>query len=312
MGIEAFRDGLKDIMPLSKLSSFSANELRSMFCGEPVVEWDSHSLSQEILVPTIEMRESNVFQFLIKELVCMNNRDRARFLEFVTAIPRLTPGLAINVSFSMPDSGNLPTARTCTYDLYIPRYRSSKELRYGLKVAVANGLEAGFHEGEAATSMSEFFLSPQPSPTMTPLNTSNLGTEINSLPMLPPSRTASSSSSSSSRQQELSRSNSVPSSTSMATTNMTDDSTKSTAEVRQDGCELPGFSVKFDVSDVGAQLLVYWSGPTVMNPRWFHGVVNHFTKEKGHYVIYPEDSDMQWHDLRTTRYRLLKRATSMS
>ena len=62
--IEAFRDGLKDIMPLSKLSSFSANELRSMFCGEPVVEWDSHSLSQEILVPTIEMRESNVFSWI--------------------------------------------------------------------------------------------------------------------------------------------------------------------------------------------------------------------------------------------------------
>ena len=62
-------------------------------------------------------------------------------------------------------------------------------------------------------------------------------------------------------------------------------------------------------TDVGAELLVYWSGANVMNPRWFHGVVNYYNAEKGqHYVIYEEDNDMQWHDLRTTRYRLLKRA----
>ena len=77
--------------------------------------------------------------------------------------------------------------------------------------------------------------------------------------------------------------------------------------MHEDGCEWPGFCVNFNVSDVGSQLLVYWSGPNVITPRWFHGVVNHFTPEKGHYIIYPEDNDMQWHDLRTIKYRLLKR-----
>ena len=77
--IAAFRDGLKDIMPLSKLSSFSATELRSMFCGEPVVEWDAEKLAEEILVPTADMQDSNEFQFLIRELVAMNNRDRVDF-----------------------------------------------------------------------------------------------------------------------------------------------------------------------------------------------------------------------------------------
>ena len=76
-------------------------------------------------------------------------------------------------------------------------------------------------------------------------------------------------------------------------------------EPTPNGAEYPGLSLRFDSSDVGAVILVFWSGPQILSPRWFQGVVNHYNDEQGHYVIYPDDQDMQWHNLRTTRYRLL-------
>ena len=179
------------------------------------------------------------------------------------------------------------------------------------KIAVANGLEAGFHEGENATVTSSFFTSPQPSPMVPPSNSSSLGVEINSLPQLPPSQSTSSSSASSSDQQSLLNGvGNTPLSAGNETSQTNIDAnmnSPSGTKLHEDGCEWPGFCVNFNVSDVGSQLLVYWSGPNVITPRWFHGVVNHFTPEKGHYIIYPEDNDMQWHDLRTIKYRLLKR-----
>ena len=79
----------------------------------------------------------------------------------------------------------------------------------------------------------------------------------------------------------------------------------SAAVALPNGAEYPGFSLSFDGTDIGAIISVYWNGPQIVSPRWFQGVVNHYDGEKGHYVIYPEDNDMQWHNLRQTRYRLL-------
>ena len=285
--INAFRAGMESVFPVDTLKYFTPSELRTLFCGEPKVIWNTEILMQEILVPTDDMsHDSEVFKLLVKELVAMNNRERAQFLEFVTAIPRLTPGTRINVSYQR--TGSLPTARTCTYDLYLPAYKKHEELNRGIKEAVANGLKAGFHEGvdDGQSTMFQFLSSPRPSPMMSPnappsnanaagsrdrSSSSSVG-NLDSLSPLPPPA--------------------VPIS-------------EPRKEPTPNGAEYPGLSLRFDSSDVGAVILVFWSGPQILSPRWFQGVVNHYNDEQGHYVIYPDDQDMQWHNLRTTRYRLL-------
>ena len=203
----------------------------------------------------------------------------AQFLEFVTAIPRLTPGTRINVYFQR--TGCLPTARTCTYDLYLPPYKKQEELKKGIREAVANGLKAGFHEGtdDGQSAMLQFLSSPRPSPMMSPTipasnnrdsRSSSFANLDNLSPLPPPAVT-----------------------------------TDEPSQEPPNGAEYPGLSLRFDASDVGAVVFVFWSGPEIITPRWFQGVVNHYSDEKGHYVIYPDDQDMQWHNLRTTRYKLV-------
>ena len=284
--IAAFREGISEVFPVASLSIFSALELRTLFCGEPKVDWTEETLRSEILLvgQSDDMtQDSEVFKLLVKELVQMSNRERARFLEFVTAIPRLTPGMKISVSYQR--TGRLPTARTCTYDLFLPAYRTQDALKAGIREAVANGLKAGFHEGDGNNLL---ITSPRPSPMITP-SIAMGGENMPELSPLPPPLTGGSLN------------------TGMQPLALDDEAVDgdSAAVALPNGAEYPGFSLSFDSTDIGAIISVYWTGPQIVSPRWFQGVVNHYDGEKGHYVIYPEDNDMQWHDLRQTRYRLL-------
>ena len=51
--------------------------------------------------------------------------------------------------------------------------------------------------------------------------------------------------------------------------------------------------------------MVQWT-QNVSTPLWFQGVVQRYEAGRGHYVLYPEDGDMQWHNLDRYRYHVIK------
>ena len=68
--VEAFKEGLEEVVPLDDLRIFSPSELRLLFCGDAEVLWDEAMLSRDILVPTGSMtHDTKLFQFLVAELV---------------------------------------------------------------------------------------------------------------------------------------------------------------------------------------------------------------------------------------------------
>jgi hypothetical protein len=89
--------------------------------------------------------ESPSIRFLVEEIVGMNMENRARFLEFVTAIPAMPrSGLTIEVS-SFSDHV-VPRAHTCANQLHLPEYKTQEELHTGLMLAMDLERDGAFHE----------------------------------------------------------------------------------------------------------------------------------------------------------------------
>jgi len=147
--VDAFREGISQVFPASKLTMFSGAELKSMFCGNNTIEWDAPALEQH-LHPTANLtRESPSFRLLVEQLQEMTNQERSDFLNFVTACPRLPPGglgaLGIEVT-SQRTQSMIPTAQTCVPKLYLPDYPDGEQLRSGMLEAFKNADIGGFHE----------------------------------------------------------------------------------------------------------------------------------------------------------------------
>lgn len=152
--LQAFRDGLADTLPLDSLALLSGREWSVMLCGERRIEWDSDALVLHLKLVSNEQgakyhKESVPFQLLVKELCRMSNQDRARFLDFVTACPRLPPGGLASLSIEIaPGAGPaaFPRSRTCTRLMWLPAYETQEQLSEKLYGALANSTEGGFHE----------------------------------------------------------------------------------------------------------------------------------------------------------------------
>jgi len=138
--VRAVREGISTMFPLSALEGFTAAELSSMVCGEENIVWDKETLRKFCLKPHdgLELEENGVFNWLIEELVAMDNVSRSVFLDFVTSCPRLPPGgvkhLSIDV-FSDPHGG-YPRSRACVNHLYLPKYTKPEVLRERLQMAM--------------------------------------------------------------------------------------------------------------------------------------------------------------------------------
>eukprot|EP00656_Telonema_subtile_P035019 TRINITY_DN3903_c0_g1_i2.p1 TRINITY_DN3903_c0_g1~~TRINITY_DN3903_c0_g1_i2.p1 ORF type:complete len:277 (-),score=68.04 TRINITY_DN3903_c0_g1_i2:96-926(-) len=147
--VSAFVQGFGEVVPVRVLGAFSPPELLCMLCGDNSVVWDSSSLHQNLRPTASLTTNSPVFQLLVQYLLKLDNPERAAFLNFVTACPRLPPGgvaaLNIEVGPSATES-KIPTSQTCVPKLYIPNYGTIAELHTGFKTAFTNAEEGGFHE----------------------------------------------------------------------------------------------------------------------------------------------------------------------
>ena len=267
--LKAFREGLEEVISLDSLRIFSAAELKTLFCGNAEVIWDEKTLTNDILIPTGSIsRDDKLFRFLVAELVAMSNNDRIQFLEFTTAIPRLIPGTKISVARQYSKTPmNLPTARTCSYQLNLPNYKTQAELGEKLRGAVANGLQSGFHE--------------------------NSSTRIRGISIHTPEASA-----------ELQRPTSPAlSSSSSSTTSSGNDTSSSVSHLHTMAMNAIGYKLDFSTNDIGAILAVQCT-QSFHSWQWCQGIVHSYDESKGHYIHYLEDDDMQWHKLERHRYHI--------
>jgi E3 ubiquitin-protein ligase TRIP12 len=147
----AFRLGVSDLCQDADvlLAPFSLTELQTLLCGTRTVEWSQSELLRALRPAAPYTRDSAPYQLLVAELLRMEHEGCARFLTFVTACPHLPPSgvgaLAISVH---PQQGGkmLPSAHTCTSQLYLPEYPTAEALRSGLETAFANTEAGGLHE----------------------------------------------------------------------------------------------------------------------------------------------------------------------
>lgn len=97
-------------------------------------------------------------------LLDMPQDDRCAFLDFATAVPRLPPGLGIDVHILAPPPSSdghfhrLPTAHTCSKSIHLPAYDSKEQLKTCLTEALRNAQHhlGGFHEHAAEPAGMEF------------------------------------------------------------------------------------------------------------------------------------------------------------
>jgi len=157
--LEAFRQGVDEVLPAECFSAFSASELREMFCGEDRVEWGERELLDHLHPSGGLTAHSPPYQHLVAVLLDMDQGDRSRFLDFVSSCPRFPPGgideFHVDVfPDSTPDNGSsgrasrqgFPRSRACANQLYLPSYSSKEELRERLHEAMHGS--AGHHEHE--------------------------------------------------------------------------------------------------------------------------------------------------------------------
>jgi len=134
--VAAFRQGVEDACASSAIWAFEPSELRALFCGDHV-EWSPDDLKLHLRARGgVEAKDMDM---LVSVLHGLNAERRGRFLDFVTACPRLPPGgLAAADMTVVPANppGSLPRARTCTKELRLPKYESAEQLEQKLILAI--------------------------------------------------------------------------------------------------------------------------------------------------------------------------------
>ncbi|RLO07647.1 hypothetical protein DYB28_006005, partial [Aphanomyces astaci] len=149
--VQAFQEGLGEVVPLTKLKLLFVDELQLTLCGTADVEWTHESLRQTIKLAHGYTSSSEPIEHFIEVLVDMTTAQRRAFLLYATGCPNLPPGGVgfekLKPQFEVvrrvsPDGqaadATLPFARTCTNTLHLPAYSTKAVLAKQLEYAVLN------------------------------------------------------------------------------------------------------------------------------------------------------------------------------
>ncbi len=90
--MESFREGFETLIPLSRLSSFYAEELAQLFCGSQQETWDMKYLLDCCRTDHGYTHDSRVVRLFFDMLSSYDGQQQRRFLQFVTGSPRLPVG----------------------------------------------------------------------------------------------------------------------------------------------------------------------------------------------------------------------------
>ena len=147
--IEAFLEGLNDVVPAELIKIFTSKELELMISGLP--EIDIEDLRKNTLY-TNYTKDSLVIKNFWKVLKEFDQNLIAGFLQFVTGtskVPlegfRTLKGMGGEIQkFQIHrayEKNKLPTSHTCMNQLDLPEYESLEDLRKMLKTAIIYGKE---------------------------------------------------------------------------------------------------------------------------------------------------------------------------
>lgn len=139
--LNAFAEGLSNILPMEILPLMTGEELRDTLCGNPYVDVDllKQVVEYESYLPT-----DKVIGYFWTTLTEMTNAERKQFLQFVWARNRLPMREAdFDAPFkiqkdTLKTNQALPTASTCFFTLTLPEYSSQEILREKLLFAIKN------------------------------------------------------------------------------------------------------------------------------------------------------------------------------
>jgi E3 ubiquitin-protein ligase TRIP12 len=169
--LAAFRSGVEDVLCVDGFSRFSELELQRMLCGHQQVVWTAYLSGTDwlgglvdpadekkaleehlVMVGYATTTDTPIRQLLVNELVSMDNERRTKFLDLVTANPRLPPGGLPQAGIKVASRAGARTiwAQTCSRTLYLPCYTTQEQLHDGLEEAFANAALGGFHEKNLA------------------------------------------------------------------------------------------------------------------------------------------------------------------
>jgi len=134
---DAFCEGLRDVLGAegrdALLFNFSHSELRRMLCGKEEIQWNEEDPLLGCIVPMGDYNErSKPIQMLVEALKAMSMRERAQFLNFVTAQPRVPLS-------GLPQIKVYPPMMECIPGMIIRAQKETKSgLRPGDRVKLAN------------------------------------------------------------------------------------------------------------------------------------------------------------------------------
>eukprot|EP00942_MAST-04A_sp_MAST-4A-sp1_P002005 g2005.t1 len=144
--INAICSGIYELVPQVYVSKFSAEELKQLVNGKPIVN------PQEIREGTrytggYEKGKHNTIEMFWKAMKSFKNETREDVMRFVTGTAKVPldgfdPAFTITLAEGA-DEETLPTSHTCFNQLVLPEYRSVEKLIEKLMYAVKHG--HGFH-----------------------------------------------------------------------------------------------------------------------------------------------------------------------
>jgi len=137
------------VFPISKLGSFSPEEVRLMLCGEQTPNWTREDIIAFTEPKLGYTRESPGFLRLVNVLVAFNGQERKSFLQFATGCSSLPPGGLANLHPRLTivkkvdaSENSFPSINTCAHYLKLPNYETEEIMRERLLAATK---EKGFH-----------------------------------------------------------------------------------------------------------------------------------------------------------------------
>ncbi|TMW66242.1 hypothetical protein Poli38472_004007 [Pythium oligandrum] len=146
--VDAFREGISEVLPLEKLKLLFVPELLSMLCGDADIDWDMESLKKSMKLAHGYTKESAAVEYFVEVLDEMTVAERREFLLYATGCPNLPAGgfAALRPPFEVVrrvvDNDNvdqaLPFARTCTNTLHLPAYSSKDVMAERMRYAIGN------------------------------------------------------------------------------------------------------------------------------------------------------------------------------
>jgi HECT-domain (ubiquitin-transferase)/SPRY domain len=139
--LNAFAEGLGNVLPIEVLPLLTGEELRDAICGNPDVDAD---LLKRIVEYEGYVATDPVIGYFWDTLNDMTNSERKQFLQFVWARNRLPMRESdFDAPFKIlkdPQKSDqaLPSASTCFFTLTLPEYSSQEVLRNKLLFAISN------------------------------------------------------------------------------------------------------------------------------------------------------------------------------